>query len=68
MSSRSVTFARVQIAFFALLAVLTVAVSLRIDLSKFQQPGLSSEDQAILRGISSPGDLESALKTLAAAL
>lgn len=62
MSSRSVTFARIQIVFFALLALLTVAVSLRIDLSKFQQPGSSSEGPAILRGISSPSELESALK------
>lgn len=59
MSTRS---ARIQIAFFALLVLLTVAGSLSIDLSKFQKPGSSSEGQAILRGISSPGELESALK------
>lgn len=62
MSPRSATYARIQIAFFALLVLLTVAASLSIDLSKFQQPGSSSEGQAILQGISNPGELESALR------
>lgn len=62
MSSRSATSARIQIAFFALLALLTVAASLSIDLSKFQERVLTQEDQAILQGISSPNELESALR------
>jgi hypothetical protein len=62
MSSRSVTSARLQIAFFALLVLLTVAASLSIDLSKFQEQGSTREDLATLRGIRSPGDLEGALK------
>lgn len=59
MSPRS---ARIQITFFALLVLLTVAASLSIDLSKFQERGSSSEGHAILRGISSPSELESALR------
>jgi hypothetical protein len=62
MSSRSVTSARIQMAFFALLVLLTVAASLSIDLSKFQERGAIREDQAVLRGISSPSELESALR------
>jgi hypothetical protein len=62
MSARSPIFVRVQIAFFTLLVLLTVAVSLRIDLSKFLGRGTSSEGQAILQGISNPGELESALR------
>lgn len=59
MSTRS---ASILIGFLTLLVLLTVAASLRIDLSKFQHPGLSSEAQAMLRGISSPAELDSALK------
>ncbi len=41
--------------------MLTVAASLSIDLSKFQERGSSPEGQAILRGISNPGELDNAL-------
>ena len=62
MSARSTTSVRIQIVVFTLLVLLTVAASLSIDLSKFQGRGSSSEAQAILQGISSPGELESALR------
>ena len=62
MSLRPVTSARIKLAFFALLAALTVAVSLSIDLSKFQDRVSTEEAQTILRGIGNPGELESALK------
>jgi hypothetical protein len=62
MSSRSATSARIIIAVFTLLILLTVAASLSIDLSKFQERSSSPEDQAILQGIKSPGELESALE------
>jgi hypothetical protein len=62
MSSRSVSFARVQIAFFSLLVLLTVAISLSIDLSKFQERVSIQEGQAILQGIDSPSRLETALR------
>ena len=62
MSSRSVTFARILTALFALIILLAVAASLSIDLSKFQERGSTREGQAILQGISSPGELESALR------
>lgn len=59
MSSRS---ARIWLAFFSLFVLLTVAVTLSIDLSKLQQRVSTREGQAILQGISSPGEIESALK------
>ncbi len=62
MSSRSATSARIQLAVFSLFALLTVAVSLSIDLSKFQERVSTREDQAILQGISNPSELESALR------
>ncbi len=62
MSSRSATSARIQLAVFSLFALLTVAVSLSIDLSKFQERVSTREDQAILQGISNPGEFESALR------
>src|SRR5579871_2960665 len=61
MSSRSVTFARMQTAFFVLLVLVTVAISLSIDLSKFQERVSTEEAQAILQGISSRSQLETAL-------
>jgi len=61
MSSRSITSARIQIAFFSLLAVATVAISLSIDLSEFQARVSTEEAQAILQGIGSTNQLESAL-------
>jgi hypothetical protein len=61
MSPRSVTSARIQMAFFSLLGLLTVAISLSIDLSKFQERVSTQEGQAILQGISSPSQLETAL-------
>ena len=62
MSSRSVTSARIQIAFFSLLVLLTVAISISIDLSKFQERVSTQEGQAILQGIDSPTQLETALR------
>jgi len=62
MSSRSVTSPYIRLAFFSLLALLTVAFSLSIDLSKFQERLSNREGQAILQGISSPEELESALR------
>ena len=61
MSSRSATSARIQLAVFSLFALLTVVVSLSIDLSKFQERVSTREDQTILQGISSPRELENAL-------
>jgi hypothetical protein len=62
MSSRPAASARIQLAVFALFALLTVAVSLSIDLSKFQERVSTREDQAILQGISNPSELEGALR------
>jgi hypothetical protein len=62
MSSRSTTSVRIQLAVFGLFALATVAISLSIDLSKFQERVSTREDQAILQGISSPSELESALR------
>lgn len=62
MSSRSTTSVRIQLAVFALFALATVAVSVSIDLSRFQERVSTREDQAILQGISSPSELESALR------
>jgi hypothetical protein len=62
MSSRSVTSPYIRLAVFALFALLTVAFSLSIDLSKFQERVSTTEGQAILQGISSPEELESALR------
>jgi hypothetical protein len=62
MSSRSVTSPYIRLAFFSLLALLTVAFSLSIDLSKFQERLSNREGQAILQGISSPEELERALR------
>jgi hypothetical protein len=62
MSSRSTISVRIQLVVFALFALATVAVSLSIDLSKFQERVSTREDQAILQGISSPNELESALR------
>ena len=54
--------ARILIAVVSLLVLLTVAVSLSIDLGKYQQRISIQEGQAALQGISSPSQLESALK------
>jgi hypothetical protein len=62
MSQRAVTSARIGIAFFSLLVLLTAVVSLSTDLSKFQARVSTQEVEATLQGISSPGQLESALK------
>jgi hypothetical protein len=62
MSPRSNTSALILIAFVSLFVLLTVAATLSIDLSKFQERISTREGQAALRGISSPGQLESALK------
>ena len=62
MSSRSIISARIQIAFFAVLVLLTMAASLSVDLSKFQERGPARDSLAVLQGISSPGELEGALK------
>jgi hypothetical protein len=62
MSQRAVTSARIRIAFFSLLALITAVISLSIDLSKFQGRVLTREDQATLQGISSPSQVENALK------
>lgn len=59
MSLRS---ARIRLAFFALFALLTVGASLSIDLSKFQERISTREGEAALQGISSPAELESALR------
>jgi hypothetical protein len=61
MSSRSKTSARIQIAFFSLLVLAIVAISLSIDLSEFQARVSTEEAQAILQGIDSPSRLESTL-------
>jgi hypothetical protein len=53
---------RIAIAFFALLVLLAAAASLSFDLSKFQERVSTEEGQAVLQGIGSPGQLESALK------
>lgn len=62
MSSRSVTSARIGIAFFLLLVLLTVAASLSIDLNKFQERASVQEDRAILQGVTGPAELERALR------
>lgn len=62
MSSRFVTPARIGIAFFLLLVLLTVAASLSINLSTFQERASVQEDRAVLQGITGPGELERALK------
>jgi len=62
MSPRPATSARILIAVFSLLVLLTVAISLSIDLGKFQERVSTREGQAALQGISSPSQLESALK------
>lgn len=59
MSQRS---ARILIVFVALLVLLTVAFSLSIDLSKFQERLSIQESQAMLQGIGRPDQLETALK------
>jgi hypothetical protein len=62
MSPRPNTSALIWIAFFSLLVLLTVAISLSIDLSKFQVRISTQEGQAALQGISNPSQLEGALK------
>lgn len=64
MSARSAVSVRIWIALavFSLLVLLTAAISLSIDLSKFQEHVSTQEGQAVLQGISNPGELESALK------
>jgi hypothetical protein len=62
MSPRPATSARILIAVFSLLVLLTVAISLSIDLGKFQERVSTREGQAALQGISSPSQLESALQ------
>jgi hypothetical protein len=54
--------ARIKIAFFALLVLVTAAASLSIDLSKFQERVSTRQGQEILLGISNPGELNSALR------
>jgi hypothetical protein len=62
MPLREVTSARIRIGLVALFVLATVAVSLSFDLGKFQERLSTEEGQAALRGISNPGELESALK------
>jgi hypothetical protein len=62
MARRPTTSALILIAFISLLVLLTVAVSLSIDLSRFQARVSTQEGQAALQGISNPGQLEAALK------
>jgi hypothetical protein len=62
MPSRFMNSARIVLVLFSLFAVLTVVISLSIDLSKFQEQAASSEDQAILQGIKTPAELDSALR------
>ena len=62
MARRPTTSALILIAFVSLLVLLTVAVSLSIDLSRFQARVSTQEGQAALQGISNPGQLEAALK------
>jgi hypothetical protein len=59
---RSVTSARIQIAFFSLLVLLVVAISLSIDLGRYQARVSAQEAHAMLLGIGSPDQLEIALK------
>lgn len=61
MPSRSVISAPIKITFFSLLALLTVAISLSIDLSEFQARVSTEEAHATLQGIGSQSQLESAL-------
>lgn len=61
MSSRSVISAPIKITFFSLLALLTLAISLSIDLSEFQARVSTEEAHATLQGIGSQSQLESAL-------
>jgi hypothetical protein len=61
-SPRLITPAGIRIAFVSLLVLLTMAISLSIDLSKFQEHVSIQESQAVLQGISSPSQLESALR------
>jgi hypothetical protein len=62
MSPRPVISARLLIVLFSMFVVLAVAASLSIDLSKFQEKLSAQEGLAALQGISSPSQLESALK------
>jgi hypothetical protein len=62
MSARPNKFALILIIFISLLVLLTVAVSLSIDLSRFQVRISTQEGQAALQGVSNPGQLEAALK------
>jgi hypothetical protein len=62
MSSRSVTFTRIKLALFTLLALVIVAISSQIDLGKYQQRLTTQESLAALQGITDPGLLEKALK------
>lgn len=62
MSPRSSTSTRIVLVVFSLFALATVVVSMSFDLSKFQDRVATEEDQTTLRGISSPAELESALK------
>src|ERR1700753_612099 len=62
MPPRSATSARIQIALLALFFLLIAAACLSIDLSKFLGRSSTQESPAILQGISSPSQLETALK------
>src|SRR5581483_960731 len=53
--------APIKITFFSLLALLTLAISLSIDLSEFQARVSTEEAHATLQGIGSQSQLESAL-------
>ncbi len=62
MSSRSAGVPYIRLTVFALFALLTVAISLSVDLSKLQNRGSVADAQTILQGIGNPGELESALR------
>ena len=62
MSSSPFSSTRVRIAFLLLFVVAAAAAYFVPDLSKFQQRVSTEEAQAALQGISSPGQLEGALK------
>src|ERR1700742_3996115 len=62
MPLREVTSARIRIGLVALFVLATVAVSLSLDLGKFQERLSTEEGQAALQGIDNPSQLEGALK------
>ena len=59
---RPATSVLIWIGFFSLFVLLTAAISLSIDLSRFQERVSTEEGQAVLQGISNPSQLENALR------